>query len=276
MFDWFGRIFRRSVGDKRRQFFATVDAINEEAGGGPPVAIRKSLGILTLRSGALTLGDIQRGSDIEVPNIPARELAIHAWLSRYPSGAETITALTLSLDGAMAGETRRKIGQLGIDSARLFIADKADIDEHWTDVGRDRIGVILTASDDTLLRLLTKRFKLKTAHIDGLRTEVVGPVSSVLEKEIEDFLKSDPRYADYPFMHFRVQTNNSFERANYLDASWALMPIGNDDTPLMFVCGTGRGDGLYDVECEFAGDIPRVLHINFFDEIAVTNKSASR
>jgi hypothetical protein len=41
----------------------------------------------------------------------------------------------------------------------LVVADKADIDEHWTETGKDLIGVISTASDDTVVRLLAKRFQ---------------------------------------------------------------------------------------------------------------------
>jgi hypothetical protein len=113
---------------------------------------------------------------------------------------------------------------------------------------------------------MTKRFKLKTVRVNPVRAEVVGAVSEPLAKEIEHFLKTIPKYADYPFMYFHVQTNNSFDRTNYLAKAWDFLPVGNADAPLMFVCGTGRGDGCYDVECEYAGEVPRVLTISFIDK----------
>ena len=265
MFDWLHRLFRPSGGDERERFFETVDALNAEAGGGAPVATTKHLGTLRLRSGTLSLGDPQYVLGFDIPNIVAEEVAISATLWRYPSGAATVTALKLSLDGPTTSGSRRKIGEVGIDSAKLVVADKADIEEHWTEVGKDRIGVISTAPDDTVLRMLTKRFKLKTVRVNPIRAEVVGAVSEPLAKEIEDFLKATPKYAEYPFMYFNVQTNNSFDRANYLAKEWGFLPVGNADFPLMFVCGTGRGDGCYDVECEFAGEVSRAVAISFID-----------
>jgi hypothetical protein len=264
MFEWLRGLFGPSRTDEER-FFETIDALNAESGGGQPVATTKHLGNLRLRSGTLSLGDPQDVLGLEIPNIVADEVAVSASLWRYPSGAATVTALELNLGGPTSGGSRRKIGEVGIDSAKLIVADKADIQEHWTEIGKDRIGVISTARDDTVLRLLTRQFKLKTVRVNPVRAEVVGAVSEPLEKEIEDFLKTNPKYADYPFMYFHVQTNNSFDRANYLEKAWDFLPVGNTDTPLMFVCGTGRGDGCYDVECEFAGEVPRVLAISFMD-----------
>jgi hypothetical protein len=256
MFDWLRRVFGRSDADERQRFFETIDALNAEAGGGEPVTTTRSLGRLKLRSGTLALGDPQYVPGLEVPNVSSDEVEISASLWRYPSGGETVTALSLSLGGPTGSAAQRKVGEVGIDSAKLVIADKADIDEHWTETGKDRIGVISTAPDDTLLRLLTKRFKLRTRRVNPVRAEVVGPVSRELAADIEAFLKADPKYADYPFMHFYVQTNNSFDRANHMDSAWPFLPVGNSPAPLMFVCGTGRGDGCYDVQGQFDGDFP--------------------
>jgi hypothetical protein len=159
------------------------------------------------------LGDPQYVSGLEVPNIIADEVEISASLWRYPSGAETVTALRLRFGEPLGGGDHRKIGEVGIDSAKLVVADKRDIEEHWTETGKDRIGVVSTAPDDTVLGLLTKRFNLRTDRVNAVRAEVIGPVSEHLEAEIESFLKADPRYANYPFLHFYVQTNNSFDRA---------------------------------------------------------------
>ena len=244
MFDWIRRVFGRSDGDERQRLFETLDALNAEAGGGKPVATRRSLGRLKLRSGTLVLGDPQYMPGLEVPNIAADEVEISASLWRYPSGQETVTALRLRLGEETGHGTSRKVGEVGIDSAKLVVADNADIEEHWTETGKDRIGVISTTPDDIVLRLLTNRFKLKTLGVNPVRAEVVGPVSEQLEAEIDRFLKADPKYAAFPFLYFHVQTNNSFDRANFMNSAWQFMPVGNSPRPLMFVCETGRGDGL--------------------------------
>jgi hypothetical protein len=265
MFGWLRRVFGRSDGDEPERFVRTIDALNAEAEGGEPVATATSLGRLKLRSGTLVLGDPQFLPGLEVPNIAADEVEIFASLWRYPSGAETVTALKLGLGQPTGDSSRRKVGELGIDSAKVVVADKADIEEHWTETGKDRIGVISTAPDDTVLRLLAKRFKLKTVRVHPWSAEVVGPVSDELAGEIEAFLKADRRFADYPFLHFHVQTNNSFERANYMTRPWQFMPVGNAPEPLMFVCETGRGDGCYDVLGNFAGENPCLLIVTFIE-----------
>jgi hypothetical protein len=268
MFDWLRRRLLKSAGNDRQQFFAKIDTLNAEAGGGEPVVVSKTLGSLKLRSRILTLADPMyvQVPRLDVPNLVTDEVEFFALLRQYPSGTATVEELSVRLGEGEPGGCRRKIGEVAIDSAKLVVADKADIDEHWTEVGRDRIGVILTPRDDTVIRLLKRRFKLKTVQVHAIRHEVVGRVSEDLEAEIEAWLKSKPKYAEHPFMHFRVQTNNSFDRANFMEKPWDFIPIGNADAPLMFVCQTGRGDGVYDVECEFASNIPRVLTIRFIDE----------
>lgn len=266
MFDWLRRILGQSDANERQRFFETIDAFNAQAGGGAPTATIQSLGRLKLRSGTLVLGDPQYVPGLEIPNASANEVEIAAKLLRYPSGTVTVAALSLSISEPGRGADHRKVGEVGIDSAKLIVADKADIQEHWTETGKDRIGVISTAPDDTVLRLLTKRFKLTTRRVNVVRSEVVGPVSEQLAAEIEEFLKADPRYSDYPFMYFHLQTNNSFERANYMDREWQFMPVGNSPEPLMLVCGTGRGDGCYDVYGQFDGDVPCALNVSFIED----------
>jgi hypothetical protein len=202
---------------------------------------------------------------LQVPNVAAAEVEISASLSRYSSGSDTVTALRLALGEQTGGGTLRKVGEVVIDSAKLVIADTADIDEYWDDTGKDRIGVISTAPDDTVLRLLTKRFKLKAIRVNPVRAEVVGPVSEQLAAEIDEFLKADAKYADYPFMYFRLQTNNSFDRANHMNSAWEFMPVGNSPEAKMFVCVTGGGDGCYAVQGHFDGDVLRVLTVTFIE-----------
>jgi hypothetical protein len=267
MFERFHHIFRGPA-EVRQRFYKTLDNLSAEAGGGKPAVTERFLGTLKLHSGTLALGDPQCLPSLEVPNIAATEVGISAKLWRYPFGRETVIALTITLGEEANGGSRRKIGEVGIDSAKLVVADKADIDEHWTDVGKDRIGVISTAPDDTVLRMLTKRFNLKTVQVNFVRAEVVGPVSESLATEIEDYLKSIPQCAKFPFLHFSLQTNSSFDRVNFMEESYRFIPVGNARTPLMFVCGTGRGDGVYDIQCEFSGEVPRVLSIEFIEDVA--------
>jgi hypothetical protein len=201
-----------------------------------------------------------------LPNVQTNRVAVSGKLWQYPSGGETVCRLTIQLSEGVRCGRMRNIGEVGIDSAALVVLDKADYDEYWTEVGKERIGVISTAPDDTMLRKLKRRFKLKTVQINAVRAEIVGPVSQTLEREIEDYLKTIPKYADYPFLCFRVETNNSFDRVIQMDKAWEFIPVGNDELPMMFVCHTGYGDGSYDVKCGFAGKVPVVVTISFIED----------
>jgi hypothetical protein len=264
MLDWFRRIVRPAQDEQRQRFFEKIDGLSAEVDGGKARSSTKVLGNLKLRSGALTIGDPQY-LDLVVPDIAADEVSFSASLWRYPSGHEKVAALTLGLAEASTDVSCRTIGEVPIDSATMLVADKLDLEEHWAEIGKDRIGVITTAPDDTVLRMLVKRFGLKTIQVTPWRTEVEGSVSKQLEQEIEDFLKADPQYREFPFIYFHVQTNGSFDRALEMEAPWGFIPIGNRPLPLMFVCGTGHGDGTYDVIGEFTGDILRALKITFIE-----------
>jgi hypothetical protein len=268
MFKWIRRLLRDSVLEQRRSFVQELDAIHAEHHGGQPVIARHFLGTLKLRSGTLILGDPQNPPSVEVPNVPATEVGVSARLWRYPSGSQRVAALMLALGDQGKVGLSRTIGEVPIDSAKLLVLDKRDFEEHWTEVGPERIVVISTAPDDAVLRLLVAKFRLRTTRVNRIQAEVVDPIPVALEKEIEDYLKSIPKYASFPYIHFRVQTNNSFERANHFDEAWGFIPVGNSHEALMFVCETGHGDGLYDVKCSYSGEVPSALTIEFIEDSA--------
>lgn len=263
MLNWIRRILNKGQEDARQSFFRLIDSLNSTEKGGEPTLVRKTLGTLNIPSGIIALGDPQYMPSLELPKITAHQITTSAELQKYPDGSEQLAKLFIEIEKSSSATDVRLIGTVAIDSAKLIVADKTDYDQHSTGTGKDRIGVISTAPDDTALKLLTKQFRLKTIRINPVCAHVVGPVSVELEQEIKAFLKSIPEYAQFPFFYFKVQTNNTFDRVNYCEDEWAFMRIGNDPAPLMFVCGTGRGDGTYDVEGEFVGNQLHRLKIEF-------------
>ena len=266
MFEWLRRMIRGSSDENIDDFYSMIDELNTLGGGGKPTIVRQELGKLKVHSGTLSLGDPQSVGEVEVGGIAAKEATISATLWRYPSGKYTIAELTLRIGDSPENGSLRKIGAVGIDSAALVVADAADIKKHWTDVGKDRIGFISTAPDKKVLQALTKRFKFKTRIVNHIEAEIVGSVSQELEQDVLSYLSTIPKCANFPFIYFNVRTNNSFDRAIYREEAWKFIPVGNEPTPLMFVCDTGRGDGWYDVHGLFAGDEPRVLKIDFIQD----------
>jgi hypothetical protein len=66
---------------------------------------------------------------------------------------------------------------------------------------------------------------------------------------------------------FRQSDDDERQRfVEMIEKSWGSMPIGNENTSTMFACGTGRGDGTYDVNCGFAGDAPVLVTIPFIED----------
>ncbi|MGO8753443.1 MAG: hypothetical protein ACLQNE_46495 [Thermoguttaceae bacterium] len=139
MFEWLRRILRQSDDDERQRFFAMIDSLNAKAAGGNPKRTKHKLGKLAIRSRTLVLGDPLCLPYLEIPNFSADEVSISARLWQYPSGAVIVTKLTIYTAGEVRMDSHRKIGAVGIDGARIVVADKADIHEYWTETGKDRI-----------------------------------------------------------------------------------------------------------------------------------------
>ncbi len=186
---------------------------------------------------------------------------------RYPNGVATVASLQIAFAEHSDGSTEQLAGEIGIDSAKVVIADTEQARTHWTETGPDRIGVISTARNQKLHKQLKKRFKLKTEQINAVRAQTIDPVSEELEREIEEYLQSFPEFAKFTFMYFYVQTNNSFDRVNFTDATWQNLPIGNSPEPMMFACCTGRGDGVYSVHTAGENDLVQSVRVTFIEEL---------
>lgn len=269
MLNWLKKTFGRSqeaqLKCKIDEFMKMADRLNATGADGEPETVSKRLGTLSIPSKTLVFGDPQYFPSLEIPNLPSGEISISADLWQFPSGEEMPIHLTIELGSDLAPNTTRKIGHVAIDSAKLVIADKTEAKNNWTDTGKDRIGLISTVRNDVLLRDLTRRFNLKTIQPDRLNAQIVGPVSETLQQQIITYLEGIPEYARFPFMHFLVRTNNSFDRVNFNSKPWDFIPVGNSETPLMFVCKTGRGDGRYNVNCTFSDQTPLSISISFME-----------
>jgi hypothetical protein len=243
MVDWF-RFVKKPFSDDRRDSIKLADG-----------TVLRRVGKLSIPSGSIVLGEIQWPPDLAVSNIQTAlaDVSVKTW-------QDQVAALVLTLGPSHGVDARRVVGQIGIDSAKMLVADKEAVAEHWADVGPDRIGVVSSRVE----LQLKKRFNLKTRCVNPIRTEIVGPVSEALEKEIVAYLPTiDPKYESLHCVVFYVQTNNTFERANFLVDDWAFLPIGNRPKPEMFVCTTGMGDGSYDVVVDYEGNVPRAVTVTF-------------
>jgi hypothetical protein len=97
--------------------------------------------------------------------------------------------------------------------------------------------------------LIAKKFGLKWRPLNGFQSIFLEPIPEDLEHEITEYLKTFAEYADYPFMYFRVETNNTFDRIQEAmsDASWAEVALTEDADEGLVVFTSGFGDGSYDL-----------------------------
>ena len=238
-------------------FVQTIDGLNAAQHGGEPVVAYGQIGELPLPSSSIMIGDPSDGpSGVEIRDVRSRRVGISCEMWEYPDGALTPRRLDLEFEPGRTGSDRRSAGTFGVESGQLYVADRDDCKNNWLTVGLDRVGIIQTARDQRVVKLLKKRFGLKVKQVRPWRAEVVGPVSEALESEIEAYLKTIPKFASFPFLYFRVDTNNTAERAGVVSGPGAFIRIGNSAAPQMLVCQAGRGDGSYEVVCQYDGDAP--------------------
>ena len=121
-----------------------------------PSLVDRTVGTLLLPSRILSLGDIQSPRALELPAFAADQATVSVKTLEYPSGAVKVVKLTLVASSLVTVESRREVGGLGIDSAKMIVADKGDMDLHWTDVGKDRIGIISAASAGAAFKVLKR------------------------------------------------------------------------------------------------------------------------
>lgn len=254
MFSWIQRQLARLNPATRGELVAAIDTLNDLQGGGPGTPHYAEPGSLAIPSGRLCLRDPQGWAPCVTDWARPVDLGITLNVRVRPDGSVHIEELILRVKGeSPAPDDWRELGQIGIDSAKVVVADEEAHNGHWTETGPDRIGHIRVLTGDRCLKLLQRKFRFKIAAGNRHSVRIAGPISTDLEKEVMAYLETIPEFADYPFLHFWVHTNNSFERVNNFDKAWGFLPVGNSSTPEMFVCTTGHGDGCYNVSGGYAG-----------------------
>lgn len=266
MFDWVRRLFARLNPQTRGEFLGAMDAVNDAEGGGPGAPQSAEVGALAIPSGKLILRDPQWGLHFVADWGRPVEVRISLNLFVRPKGTARVDELILrSSDETNPPVERRELGHIGIDSAKVVVVDEEAHRTHWTETGPDRVGFIRVMKSDRCLKLLQRKFRFKIDDGDWHAVRIAGPVSVERENEVTAYLKTIPEFSDYPFLHFWVRTNNSFDRVNNYEKTWGFIPVGNSPVPMMLVCGTGYGDGCYPVKGGFTGDRLVEVRIPFVD-----------
>jgi hypothetical protein len=186
-----------------------------------------------------------------VSGIPAGLIRVNADIIQYPEGGQRIARISIPFRPGPVNE-KKVIGSIGVDSGTVIAVDERTYQSEWRDVGPERIGMTHSPDDNRkVAALIERKFRLSWRPLDGFQSVFLEPISEELENEITAYLKTFPEYADYPFLYFRVETHNTFDRIQDAMAKSAWGEIGlnedNGDSVSLIAFSSGFGDGTYDL-----------------------------
>jgi hypothetical protein len=234
--------------------------------GNKPSVRRLPIGEIAVSSGCLLLADPQY---IEIPlaidQVPVGKWPVFADVVGDPNDSGRVAKVHFSF-GAIGSGPLQEIGQVAIDSARMVAIDRQDCQTYWAKTGPDRIGVATTLQDRRVVALLKKHFNLDCVQINAIRAEVIQPVSPEMEVEIEKLLRSIPEYAQFPYMYFYVQTNNTFDKVNRMSDPWGTIELDMPSRASLLTFKTGYGDGTYQAFGQFNNGIATGLEMTFIED----------
>jgi hypothetical protein len=238
-----------------------------QSSGNTPSLTRLPIGEVVVSSGCLLLADPQYfETSLVIEKVPAGKWPVTADVIDHPKAPASIARVLFQF-GALDDSPLQEIGHVPVDSAKVAAIDRRDYENYWMATGPDRIGVVPTPRNQAVVALLKKTFNLDCIQINAIRAEVVQPVSPEMEVRITKLLSSIPEYAQFPFMHFYVQTNNTFDRVNWMPEPWGAIVLDRESNCSLLAFDTGYGDGTYPVFARFNNGIVTSLEIAFIEGI---------
>jgi rhodanese-related sulfurtransferase len=230
-----------------------------------PTRHRQLLGEVYCSSGTLLIGDPTAiYGVVRIENVPLGPVPVHGGLFRYPEGGVRVAIVRLEFRGGEA-DTQCTFGEFGVDSGKAVILDERTLTEYWNELGPDRIGITCSPKHEVVAELIGRKFGLRHRPVNEIRSEFRDPISVDREAKIMAFLKTVPEYATFPFLYFRIHTNNTVDRINQeMDGKlWCQVAVGPNQRDCAVVMTAGFGDGSYSVVGHFHGDEFLAVEVRF-------------
>jgi hypothetical protein len=228
----------------------------------------QQIGELGIRCGALLIADpMYVSAPVRVGGLPEGRFPIVAQIIEYPEGGQRVARIAIKFRSGRVTK-RESLGQVGVDSATVIVLDEQTYRDYWREVGPERVGMTFSPNDNRkVAALIGKKFRLQWRPLNGFQSMFLEPVSEDLEQDITEYLQTMPEYADYPFMYFRIETNNTLDRIQeaMTDTSWAEVVLKEDDgeSESVIAFASGFGDGSYDLIGVYGGDNLLAIEITF-------------
>lgn len=231
-----------------------------------PTRHRQVLGEVYCGSGTLLIADpMALYNAIRIENVRHGPVPVLGGLFRYPEGGVRIAVLRLEFAVGGEPDAHRELGRFGVDSGNAVVIDERTQAEHWKEVGPDRVGIATSPKHKEVAKLIGRTFGLRHRPVNEIRSEFCEPISEEREGEITGFLKTVPEYAGFPFMYFRIHTNNTIDRINQAlnGKPWCQVAVGPTQRDCAVVMKAGFGDGNYAAVGHFRGDQLLAVEIRF-------------
>ncbi len=190
-------------------------------------------GHLLVPSGVLALQDPATGSDVEL------QVGANATVKfTYLYSERDVAGLELVLLPRATCQEFRLLGQVGVDSAQILIADRHVVESYpeqtvFLKAGKDQLPVI---------KKVINHFRLRTVKLAEECLEVLADDCQKLIDEISEFIRSKLRLNPEDYVHLE-EGDVRWERCCQVAWTGGLFSFGES---LAFLCNTG-GDGRFQV-----------------------------
>lgn len=231
-----------------------------------PVCQQSEIGTVRVESGCLLCGDPSFPDEMtRIEGIPSGEHPVYALSVRYPAGFSRLAKFGIRFRPGVT-DSQRSIGGICVESGMAVVVDCDVIKKYWTDVGPARIGIAYGNTSPLVSKLIEKKFGVKWVRYSICSLQSVQPISEQLEEQITAYLQTFPEFAKYPFLHFSILTENSYDRvaASLHDEAWTEVELDATSHAALLVMSSGYGDGQYDLQGLFQGETLLGMECKFF------------
>ena len=273
MFPWIRSFIGGTASRSHRSFYKSISDLNAAANGGAIEKRNHVVGTLGLPSGVTLLMDPCFDSVVEASGFVERRAAVSVEEWRYPNGHAVLGMLELVFDPSAVIDEIRTLGSVGINSARIAVADRDDWKLHRQEIGplrevRMHAGFDLNGKVRTAI---AKRFGIAWSTTDHPMIYVAS--RPVEQSEYEAMRRVGGKAAGneplmggfYPCLGLTHVTGSTFDRMNDSEGI-GFVPIGEPSGPVAFVGPSGMGDGTYDVVGRFAENRMIGVEIRFLGD----------